>query len=827
MFEILMTLLVTRSALEIFTNVHFGPLQLNIPSLTGLAVLSLAAWLFVRRKKVAWHPIATGWVVWLVVLIPFVFLSWRSFGREGLMAAREWVRLLSIAAVFLLAYNLPSREGRRNGLRLLFFGLPIPLAAALYQLIFRKGWVVGMEYRLMGTLSHPNSLGVFLLFFIALTYWKSKISPHPLWTILIAIEMIFLVGTLNIGGFIMLAALCAWIFLREEPRGRMVVLGLFTLFALMVLINRQAPAKIKTFETAVRTNRPALVSDQTTGPITPSKIIPAVRPRPITGSLGWRFANWDNLIGLWKKKPWLGYGLHMTSLINPWKTDQKIGFAPHNDFIRYLLETGAIGLVAFCGFILFSSFQILKAARRAPPARGAPLLWILAGVFLAWQVGSLGDNLISTTVFQFYLWAALGFALREQKDGEDLHPADGSPRPVWTTVYPIDDQGVKMGGVETFIRQFVRSTPCDGEIRIIGITAKNGGLKTGVWHSISFEDKTVRFLPVLRVADPNRRTRIPLFLRFTAALLFRANLPEGEGGLWLFHRIEPVLAFGRIPGTKILFLHGDPRHLADPRCESRWRRIRRLYARLERRLIIRLDKVFVVSRPALEAMRKLHPSRSNRFAFLPTVYDSAVFRLRPDADRKALRERYDLPREGPVVLSVGRLEAGKDPHLLLDAFRSLSARHPGVRLAIVGCGGLESALKAKSEELGLAESVHWLGLRTPGEVADLMTAADALLLTSAFEAMPVAVLEALACGLPVVSPDLGELRSMVTNETAGLLTASRDPDELAAAVATVLARPRPAGGGASRVAEFAADAVFPKLVAELWERARTRADEAS
>jgi LPXTG-motif cell wall-anchored protein len=225
MFEILMTLLVTRSALEILTNVYLGPLQLNIPSLTGLAILGLAAWLFVRRKKVAWHPIATGWVVWLVVLLPFVFLSWRGFGREGLMAVREWVRLLSIAAVFLLAYNLPSREGRRNGLRLLFLGLPIPLAAALYQLIFRKGWVVGTEYRLMGTLSHPNSLGVFLLFFIALTYWRSRTSTHPLWTILIAIEMIFLVGTLNIGGFLMLGAFWAWIFLREEPRRRGVVLG--------------------------------------------------------------------------------------------------------------------------------------------------------------------------------------------------------------------------------------------------------------------------------------------------------------------------------------------------------------------------------------------------------------------------------------------------------------------------------------------------------------------------------------------------------------------------------------------------------------------------
>ncbi|GEM_PF-327833 len=798
MFELLMVLLVTRSALEIFTTVRLGPLNLNVPAVTGILLLAMAAWILLRRGKPAWHPILTGWAFWLAALLPFVFLSWKGFGSAGLIAIREWIRLLSIPAVFLLAYNLRPRSGKPGGLKLLFWALPIPLLMAVYQMITRTGWVMESEFRVMGTLSHPNSLGILMVFFIGLTYEQARHTSRPLWTALIAAEMTFLVGALNVGGYFMLGALLIWIFLRENGQGRVFAAGLMVLFALILLTNRQAPAKMKAVES-----------------FAPAKIEQAVVREQYYSSLGWRFANWGNLIDLWKQKKWLGYGLHTTSFINPWKTDQKIGFAPHNDFVRYLLETGVAGLAAFCLFLLFSFIVIMKAAVKARPARGAPMLWILAGMFLAWQGGSLGDNLISTTVFQFYLWGGLGFALAEQRDGEERKKAEAVGKMIWTTVYPIDDRGVKVGGNETFIRQLVRATPFDGELRIIGITAKEGGLKKGEWQTIQFEGKTVRFLPVLRVEDPNRRTRIPLFLRFTAALAARPDLLGGEEQVRLFHRIEPILAFGRVPGRKVFFLHGDPRHLDDPKCESRWRRMRKLYGRLERRLIPRFDQVFVVSRPALEAMKKLHPKRAGLFTFLPTSYDETVFKPRREDGRQAARKSLGLPGEGSMVLWVGRLESAKDPFLLLDVFKRLASLRRGVRLVVAGGGGLEEELKAKSRKLGLEGSILWLGPRPPAEVADLMAAADVLILTSAFEAMPVAVLEALACGLPVVSPDLGEMKRLITNPGRGRVVPSRSADELARAAAEILAGPRADKEAFAGIGEFAASTVFPRLGTEL------------
>jgi glycosyltransferase involved in cell wall biosynthesis/O-antigen ligase len=798
MFELLMALLVTRSALEIFTDVRLGPLNLNVPALTAILLLAMAAWLLLRRGKAAWHPLLTGWAAWLLALLPFVFLSWKGFGREGLIAAREWVRLLSIPAVFLLAYNLRPRIGKKSGLQLLFWALPLPLLLAVYQMITRTGWVMGTEFRLMGTLSHPNSLGIFLVFFLGLTYERARRGPQPLWTVLIAIEMVFLVGALNVGGYFMLGALLIWIFIREDGRGRVFAVGLSCLFALILLTNRQAPAKMKTVKS-----------------FAPAKIEQAVVQQQYHSSLGWRFANWGNLIEFWKQKKWLGYGLHTTSFVNPWKTEKNIGSAPHNDFVRYLLETGIVGLSAFCAFLLFSFIVIMKAAVKARPARGAPMLWILAGMFLAWQGGSLGDNLISTTVFQFYLWGGLGFALREQQDEEASQKAEASGMRIWTTVYPIDDRGVKTGGIETFIRQFVRSTPLDGELRIVGVTARKGGLKKGVWHSIPFEGKTVRFLPVLRVGDPNRRGRIPLFLRFTAAAAARTHLFEGRGQVWLFHRIEPAMALGRVPGEKILFLHCDPRHLQSSHNESRWRGMRALYTRLERRLIPRFERVYVVSRPALEAMRAIHPRRADRFSFLPTSYDETVFRPRREGDREAARKRLGLPAEGSLALWVGRLESAKDPFLLLDVFKRLQGLRRGVQLAVAGGGSLEEGLKARSRELGLGDRIHWLGRKTPLEVADLMTAADVLLMTSAFEAMPIVALEALGCGLPVIAPDLGELKSLITDEARGRLTATRDPEALAAATAEILSRTPFVRTGFAGINEFAAAAVFERLGRDL------------
>ena len=165
--------------------------------------------------------------------------------------------------------------------------------------------------------------------------------------------------------------------------------------------------------------------------------------------------------------------------------------------------------------------------------------------------------------------------------------------------------------------------------------------------------------------------------------------------------------------------------------------------------------------------------------------------------------------DAPLLLYAGRLEGQKDPLLLVRAFAALRARHPAAHLLIAGEGGLEAATRAELTTLGLGSAATFLGTVPREEVARLMHAADALLITSAFETGPTVGLEALASGLPVVTTDVGEVASVVA-ETGAAVAASRTPEALAAAINAVLSLPAPGlRDGAVRAAEpFLADRVL-------------------
>ncbi|MBZ0257410.1 O-antigen ligase family protein, partial [bacterium] len=136
-----------------------------------------------------------------------------------------------------------------------------------------------------------------------------------------------------------------------------------------------------------------------------------------TGSHTWRLLNWRYLYREWKKQPILGYGLASTPKVNPNINvlGGGVGHDPHNDYVRYLVETGAVGLVLWLAFLVWTGRVLWNALRRAhaPPQRRGAL--IAFALFAAWAVGSLNDNLITATAYQYALWSifALFSELRE------------------------------------------------------------------------------------------------------------------------------------------------------------------------------------------------------------------------------------------------------------------------------------------------------------------------------------------------------------------------------------------------------------------------------
>jgi glycosyltransferase involved in cell wall biosynthesis len=172
------------------------------------------------------------------------------------------------------------------------------------------------------------------------------------------------------------------------------------------------------------------------------------------------------------------------------------------------------------------------------------------------------------------------------------------------------------------------------------------------------------------------------------------------------------------------------------------------------------------------------------------------------APREELRERHGFT--GPTLVSAGRLTAQKSLDVAIDAVR----RAGGVELVIVGDGPDRAAL----EQLGGA---RFLGAQPRERVLELFRAADASILSSAWENFPHTVVEALAVGTPVLATRTGGVAEVVTDGVNGLLVEPGDAEALAAAIRRYLddealqARLREAA--APSVAEYAAAEVYARL----------------
>jgi glycosyltransferase involved in cell wall biosynthesis len=150
-------------------------------------------------------------------------------------------------------------------------------------------------------------------------------------------------------------------------------------------------------------------------------------------------------------------------------------------------------------------------------------------------------------------------------------------------------------------------------------------------------------------------------------------------------------------------------------------------------------------------------------------------------------------------LAVGRLVEAKGYLDMLAAFRQVREHHPGAVLMIAGNGPLEELIRTTARQAGIEHGVTLLGLRQ--DVPALMQAADAFVMSSKWEGLPMVLLEAGASSLPIVATDVGGSRDAILDGVSGHLTPAGDPVALAQAMCHVMklgVRDREAMGAAGR-----------------------------
>ena len=168
-----------------------------------------------------------------------------------------------------------------------------------------------------------------------------------------------------------------------------------------------------------------------------------------------------------------------------------------------------------------------------------------------------------------------------------------------------------------------------------------------------------------------------------------------------------------------------------------------------------------------------------------TVVANGVRSQRPSDS--SLRAELKLARDDRLLLAVGNLYPVKGHRVLLAALALLRDRHPGVHVALAGRGELADELQAQARRDGLAERVHFLGLRS--DIPNLLAGADIFVMPSLAEGLPLALLEAMFAERPIVATSVGEVPTALGEGDAGLLVAPGDPAALAAALDRLLSDP--------------------------------------
>jgi glycosyltransferase involved in cell wall biosynthesis len=336
------------------------------------------------------------------------------------------------------------------------------------------------------------------------------------------------------------------------------------------------------------------------------------------------------------------------------------------------------------------------------------------------------------------------------------------PRYQICLIHPFDPRGEKVGGLETYIRDFITFHPDDTDLLFVGVDSA-GDLKLGEIHRLTFRGRTFDFLPILRYSDLQAREaarsiRASLTGQFFAALLRHfgliARLIRSRRCSIDLRRVEfswlPVLL--RLPFVQMLHGEGAPK----VRMDSLLRKYSFVHNAGERFAVATSTKFLCVNPFITERLQKTYPRRKDKIDTLWTWVNTDIFQPQP------------LPAcTAPFrVVFAGRLDVFKDPPLMFRTIGRLRRRlQGGVEFHYIGTSDPDRF----AEFAGIEDITVRHGFKDAAGMAATLAGAHAGILTSEFEGMPRVVLETLAVGRPVVAVHLPQLEPIIHDGESGFL----------------------------------------------------------
>jgi glycosyltransferase involved in cell wall biosynthesis len=284
------------------------------------------------------------------------------------------------------------------------------------------------------------------------------------------------------------------------------------------------------------------------------------------------------------------------------------------------------------------------------------------------------------------------------------------------------------------------------------------------------------------VARMVRRVRFAVLLALYRPDIVNLHFISGETVFFL--RLRRLFGY-----RLVVSAHGSDVLLPDEARRNRLHRILRL-----------ADAVTVVSNNLQDYVLRIPGVDAGKVRLIPNGIDTDFWSPAP---RRARDDRRQ-DRRRPHLVGVGRLLHVKGFDILLDALARLRAAGLEARLTLIGDGECAQDLQALAARLGVGDLVDFRGFQGPEEIRRAFREADAFVMPSRSEGMPLALLEAMACGLPAVATRVGGVPEILTRE-AGLLVPPEDAKELTDALVVLLSTPGEAGRRGERARVRAQD----------------------
>jgi glycosyltransferase involved in cell wall biosynthesis len=213
----------------------------------------------------------------------------------------------------------------------------------------------------------------------------------------------------------------------------------------------------------------------------------------------------------------------------------------------------------------------------------------------------------------------------------------------------------------------------------------------------------------------------------------------------------------------------------------------RNWMRLERHVGRRATRLVAVAGAQREALLRHHHFSPGQVTTILNGVQPNEFVDRAER-RQAKRAEFGFSRDDCVVGTIAVLSRQKGVTFLLQAAQQVLRHQPAVKFLIVGSGPLEEALKGEAAALGLGSAIHFAGWRS--DVAELITALDIYVMASLWEAMPLALLEAMAAERAIVVTDVGDNAQLVGQGECAVVVPAGDANSLSTAINGLVETPQ-------------------------------------